>query len=128
MTQQFGTPSIEDLVDRGPVAQPEDTSMICRYEYVPGLSLIVVVVARDRHRSAQISYVVVLFASHIKAHQVARAHILVQVIVSREGSKRPREYRIVSCHCPRPERGTMCTHAPACVFDHGFCVPLGYAG
>ena len=45
MTQQFGTPSIEDLVDSGPVVQPKDTSMICRYEYVPGLSLILVIVA-----------------------------------------------------------------------------------
>jgi len=77
--------------------------------------------------SAQISYVVVLFASHIKAHQVAGSHILVQVIVTREGCKRPREDRIVSCHCPRPERGTMCAHAPACVFDHRFDAPLGYA-
>src|ERR1700737_1539373 len=127
MTQQFGTPSIEDLVDRGPVAQPEDTSMICRYEYVPGLSLIVVVVARDRHRPPQISYVVVLFASHIKAHQVARAHILVQVIVSRERSKREREYGIVSRHCPRPEGGTMCTRGPACAFHHRFDAPLRYA-
>src|ERR1700689_2123012 len=127
MTQQFGTPSVEDLVDRGPVVQPEDTSMICRHEYVPSLALIVVIVARDRHRSPQISYVVVLFASHVKAHQVARAHISVQVIVTRERCKRPREDRIVSCHCPRPERGTMCTRAPACVFDHRFDAPLGYA-
>src|ERR1700722_1881225 len=127
MTQQFCTPDIEDLVDSSPVAQPEDTSMICRYEYVPGLSLILVIVAGDRHRPPQISYVVVLFASHIKAHEVARAHILVQVIVSRERSKRPREYGIVSCHCPRPEGGTMCTHAPACVFDHRFDAPLRYA-
>src|SRR5580700_4507867 len=118
MTQQFGTPSIKDLVDHGPVAEPEDTSLICRYEYLPGLSLIVVVVARDRDGPPQICYVVVIFASHVKAHQVARAHILVQVIVSRQRSERPREYGIVSCHCPRPEGGTMCTHAPACVCDH----------
>src|ERR1700729_2709953 len=117
MTQQFGAPSIEDLVDSGPVAQPEDAGMICRYEYVPGLSLIVVIVARDRHCPPQIAYVVVLFASHIEAHEVARAHILVQVIISRERSKRPREYGIVSRHCPRPEGGTMCTCAPACAFD-----------
>src|ERR1017187_6454298 len=127
MTQQFGTPSIEDLVDRDPVAQPEDASMICRYEYIPSLSLIVVVVARDRHCSPQVSDVVVLLTSHIKAYQVARVHILVQVIVSRERSKRSREYGIVSRHCPRPEGGTTRPRAPACVFDHRFDAPLRYA-
>src|SRR6185437_717791 len=126
MTQQFGTPSIEDLVDRGPVVQPEDPSMICRYEYVPGLLLIFVVAARDRDGPPQISYVVVLFASHIKAYQVTRAHILVQVVVSRERSKRPREYGIVSRHCPRPEGDAVCAHAPACVFDRRFDAPLRY--
>src|SRR6516164_3788976 len=103
MTQQFGAPSIEDLVDRGPFAQPENTSMICSHEYIPRLSLTVVVAARDRHRPTQISLVVVLFASHVKAHQISRPHVLVQVVVSRVRSKRAREYSIVSRHCPRPE-------------------------
>src|ERR1700683_215520 len=106
MTQQFGTPGIEDLVDGGTAAHPEETRIICGYEYVPGLSLIVVIVARDGHRPPQITYVVVLLASDIKAHEVTRAHILVQVIVSRERRKRARQYGIVPHHGPGPERGT----------------------
>src|SRR5271170_5359442 len=94
MTQQFRTPSIEDLVHSDPVAQLEDAGVIRRYEYVPGLPLIVVIVARNRNCPPQITYVVVLFASHIEPHEVTRAHILVQVIVSRERSERPREYGI----------------------------------
>jgi len=50
MTRQLGKPSIEDLFDRGPVAQPEDTSMIRCYENVPVDLPIVVVTARERQR------------------------------------------------------------------------------
>src|ERR1700730_2879972 len=126
MTQQFGPPSIENLIDSRPVAQREDSSMICSHEHVPGFALIVVVVAQDRNCPSQISRVVVLFTSHIQADQVTRAHVLVQVVVSRKGGKRARAYGIVSSHSAWPKGGTMRPRVPACVLNHRFDAPLRY--
>src|SRR5271163_3765080 len=103
ITQQFGAPSIEDLVHTDSVPNRQGTSTVRSYEYVPGFSLIVVIVARDRYSSPQVSDVVIPFASHIKPNQVTRAHILIQMIVPSQRGKRAREYSSVSGHCPRPE-------------------------
>ena len=51
MTHQFGSPSIEDLVYSNSVPNRDGTSTIRSYEYVPGFSLVVVIVARYRYSS-----------------------------------------------------------------------------
>src|SRR5277367_5065345 len=128
MTQQFGSPSVEYLVDCDSVPNREGASTVRSHEYVPGFSLIVVIVARDRYSSPQISNVVIPFAAHIKPNQVTRAHILTQMIVPGQRGERAREYGIVSGHCPRPGGRAMCSGLPAGVFDHCFDAALRYAG
>src|SRR6202046_960217 len=127
MAEQFGAPSLENLVRGNAFAQRIGACMICGDEDVPNFALIFREFSRDGNRAAQIPLIVLPLATYIQANQISGAHDRIQVVVAGERYKGTWEHCVRTRHGPRPESDAVRARVPASIFDDSFDTALRHA-
>src|ERR1700735_260033 len=81
MANEFRAPRLEHLIDSDSFAQSFRAGVVGGDEDVPKLALIFSEMSGDRNGAAQISRIVIYFATYVEPHQISSAHDRVQMVV-----------------------------------------------
>src|SRR5579883_1218435 len=94
-------PGIVHVADLCSRAQGRGRSLVSRHKNVPGLALVVAIVAGDRNRASEIAQIVPVLAADTEPDEFSPLHNAVQMIVSGQRSQRTGENSILPRHHPR---------------------------